>query len=157
MQISKNNSFLLICIRFVPCKVRHLTLAWSCRVVTRRVVSTVGNKSLIFMKRWKSARMVEILSYTEHANNSIIANQPKPFVSKEHDHVWEATVERNLYVKSVHLIFRAKGQQKEFFKRHHRWTEGLISAAKAVGWGAKVLVWVKKPFVVIWLLVRSKN
>ncbi|XP_028396824.1 huntingtin-interacting protein 1-like [Dendronephthya gigantea] len=29
---------------------------------------------------------------------------------------------------------------KEFYKRHHRWTEGLISAAKAVGWGAKVLV-----------------
>lgn len=29
---------------------------------------------------------------------------------------------------------------KEFYKRHNRWTEGLISAAKAVGWGAKVLV-----------------
>lgn len=30
---------------------------------------------------------------------------------------------------------------KDFYKRNHRWTEGLISAAKAVGWGASVLVY----------------
>lgn len=35
---------------------------------------------------------------------------------------------------------RGQATAKEFYKRHHRWTEGLISAAKAVGWGAKVLV-----------------
>jgi len=29
---------------------------------------------------------------------------------------------------------------KEFYKKHHRWTEGFISAAKAVGFGANVLV-----------------
>jgi huntingtin interacting protein 1 len=28
----------------------------------------------------------------------------------------------------------------EFYKRNHQWTEGLLSAAKAVGLGAKVLV-----------------
>ncbi|KAL9979898.1 hypothetical protein ACROYT_G008413 [Oculina patagonica] len=40
------------------------------------------------------------------------------------------------------VVDEGKGQAtaKEFYKRHHRWTEGLISAAKAVGWGAKVLV-----------------
>ncbi|RMX42169.1 hypothetical protein pdam_00009390 [Pocillopora damicornis] len=40
------------------------------------------------------------------------------------------------------IVDEGKGQAtaKEFYKRHHRWTEGLISAAKAVGWGAKVLV-----------------
>ena len=36
--------------------------------------------------------------------------------------------------------FQGQATAKEFYKRHHRWTEGLISAAKAVGWGAKVLV-----------------
>ena len=30
----------------------------------------------------------------------------------------------------------------EFYKRNHRWTEGLISAAKAVGLGAKSLLYV---------------
>lgn len=40
------------------------------------------------------------------------------------------------------IVDEGKGSAtaKEFYKRHHRWTEGLISAAKAVGWGAKVLV-----------------
>lgn len=38
------------------------------------------------------------------------------------------------------FVFQGQATAKEFYKRHHRWTEGLISAAKAVGWGAKVLV-----------------
>ena len=38
------------------------------------------------------------------------------------------------------FVFQGSATAKEFYKRHHRWTEGLISAAKAVGWGAKVLV-----------------
>lgn len=28
----------------------------------------------------------------------------------------------------------------EFYKKNNRWSEGLISAAKAVGWGASILV-----------------
>ncbi|XP_046841204.1 huntingtin-interacting protein 1-like [Xenia sp. Carnegie-2017] len=53
---------------------------------------------------------------------------------------------RFLILKSKELqgeiVQEGKGSAtaKEFYKRHHRWTEGLISAAKAVGWGAKVLV-----------------
>lgn len=53
---------------------------------------------------------------------------------------------KNLIIKSKvlqkEIVDEGKGQAtaKEFYKRHHRWTEGLISAAKAVGWGAKVLV-----------------
>jgi huntingtin interacting protein 1 len=35
---------------------------------------------------------------------------------------------------------RGHSTAKDFYKRNHRWTEGLISAAKAVGWGASVLV-----------------
>lgn len=35
---------------------------------------------------------------------------------------------------------RGTGSVKDFYKRHHQWTEGLVSAAKAVGVGAKVLV-----------------
>lgn len=35
---------------------------------------------------------------------------------------------------------RGASSIKDFYKKHHRWTEGLISAAKAVGWGANVLV-----------------
>merc|ERR1712241_1593233 len=35
----------------------------------------------------------------------------------------------------------AQGQtDKEFYRKNSRWTEGLISAAKAVGLGAKLLV-----------------
>ena len=37
---------------------------------------------------------------------------------------------------------RGTASATEFYKKHHRWTEGLISAAKAVGWGANVLVYV---------------
>jgi len=35
---------------------------------------------------------------------------------------------------------RGTASIKEFYKKHHRWSEGLISAAKAVGLGANVLV-----------------
>ncbi|XP_077995504.1 huntingtin-interacting protein 1-like isoform X2 [Glandiceps talaboti] len=35
---------------------------------------------------------------------------------------------------------RGTSSSKEFYARHSRWTEGLISASKAVGWGASVLV-----------------
>ncbi|XP_071946435.1 huntingtin-interacting protein 1-like isoform X2 [Antedon mediterranea] len=35
---------------------------------------------------------------------------------------------------------RGTASTKEFYKRHHRWTEGLISAAKLVGFGATQLV-----------------
>jgi len=38
------------------------------------------------------------------------------------------------------LTLQGTSSIKEFYKKHHRWTEGLISAAKAVGWGANVLV-----------------
>lgn len=50
--------------------------------------------------------------------------------------------ELNNLARQWFLSFVIQGQAtaKEFYKRHHRWTEGLISAAKAVGWGAKVLV-----------------
>ncbi len=33
----------------------------------------------------------------------------------------------------------AAGGSAQFYKKHHRWTEGLISAAKAVGWSANYL------------------
>jgi len=29
---------------------------------------------------------------------------------------------------------------KDYYKRHHKWTEGLLSAAKSVGYGATLLV-----------------
>ncbi|XP_063683628.1 huntingtin-interacting protein 1-like [Bolinopsis microptera] len=32
------------------------------------------------------------------------------------------------------------GTATDYYKRHSRWTEGLLSAAKAVGWGASTLV-----------------
>ncbi|KJE96247.1 hypothetical protein CAOG_06601 [Capsaspora owczarzaki ATCC 30864] len=35
---------------------------------------------------------------------------------------------------------RGSASATEFYKKNHRWTEGLISAAKAVGWGATLLV-----------------
>ncbi|XP_041349097.1 huntingtin-interacting protein 1-like isoform X2 [Gigantopelta aegis] len=35
---------------------------------------------------------------------------------------------------------RGTSTAKEFYMKHHRWTEGLISAAKAVGWGASNLL-----------------
>lgn len=35
---------------------------------------------------------------------------------------------------------RGQGPPQEFYKRNHQWTEGLLSAAKAVGVAARVLV-----------------
>ncbi|XP_076453265.1 huntingtin-interacting protein 1-like isoform X2 [Babylonia areolata] len=35
---------------------------------------------------------------------------------------------------------RGTATAKEFYKKNHRWTEGLLSAAKAVGWGASTLL-----------------
>nr|CAH0102529.1 unnamed protein product [Daphnia galeata] len=39
------------------------------------------------------------------------------------------------------IVARGKGSAsaRDFYKRNHRWTEGLLSAAKAVGFGAKLL------------------
>ncbi|ESO08319.1 hypothetical protein HELRODRAFT_74772, partial [Helobdella robusta] len=40
------------------------------------------------------------------------------------------------------IVDQGKGTSsiKDFYKKHNRWTEGLISAAKAVGFGANILV-----------------
>lgn len=35
---------------------------------------------------------------------------------------------------------RGTSTAKDFYKKNHRWTEGFISAAKAVGWGATTLM-----------------
>ncbi|CAH1801834.1 unnamed protein product [Owenia fusiformis] len=35
---------------------------------------------------------------------------------------------------------RGTASDKEFYKKHHRWTEGLLSAAKSVGLGANMLL-----------------
>jgi huntingtin interacting protein 1 len=35
---------------------------------------------------------------------------------------------------------RGTATTKEFYKRNHQWTEGLISASKSVANGAKILV-----------------
>eukprot|EP00794_Sanderia_malayensis_P014190 gene14190-15670_t len=53
---------------------------------------------------------------------------------------------RELIMKSKDLqeeiVIEGKGtaSAKEFYKRHHKWTEGLLSAAKSVGMGASILV-----------------
>lgn len=38
------------------------------------------------------------------------------------------------------LLAQGAATIKEFYARNSRWTEGLISAAKAVGWGATEMV-----------------
>lgn len=40
----------------------------------------------------------------------------------------------------VVLLLKGAATIKEFYARNSRWTEGLISAAKAVGWGATEMV-----------------
>jgi huntingtin interacting protein 1 len=35
---------------------------------------------------------------------------------------------------------RGTGSVHDFYKRNHQWTEGVLSAAKAIGMGAHVLV-----------------
>ena len=75
-----------------------------------------------------------------------------PYNAKKnlHYHAWAKTIllfilASALCIRStlrsiLGFVFQGSATAKEFYKRHHRWTEGLISAAKAVGWGAKVLV-----------------
>ncbi|XP_059350126.1 huntingtin-interacting protein 1-like isoform X2 [Daphnia carinata] len=48
---------------------------------------------------------------------------------------------RNAKVLQEEIVARGKGSAsaRDFYKRNHRWTEGLLSAAKAVGFGAKLL------------------
>lgn len=41
---------------------------------------------------------------------------------------------------TVDLLVKGAATIKEFYARNSRWTEGLISAAKAVGWGATEMV-----------------
>jgi huntingtin interacting protein 1 len=45
-------------------------------------------------------------------------------------------------VLQAEIVALGKGSAsaKEFYKRNHQWTEGLISAAKAVATGANLLV-----------------
>uniref|UniRef100_A0A8C5C8M7 Huntingtin interacting protein 1 related n=1 Tax=Gadus morhua TaxID=8049 RepID=A0A8C5C8M7_GADMO len=47
---------------------------------------------------------------------------------------------RRIDVSSPRLIFIKSATLKEFYARNSRWTEGLISASKAVGWGATQMV-----------------
>uniref|UniRef100_A0A2C9LW83 I/LWEQ domain-containing protein n=1 Tax=Biomphalaria glabrata TaxID=6526 RepID=A0A2C9LW83_BIOGL len=42
--------------------------------------------------------------------------------------------------KEIILSGRGTTSAKDFYKKNHRWTEGLLSAAKAVGWGATTLL-----------------
>lgn len=37
-------------------------------------------------------------------------------------------------------VHQGAATMKEFYAKNSRWTEGLISASKAVGWGATVMV-----------------
>ncbi|VDP23010.1 unnamed protein product [Soboliphyme baturini] len=46
----------------------------------------------------------------------------------------------NVLQKEIVSQGRGTASEKEFYKRHHQWTEGLFSAAKAVGLRAHVLV-----------------
>lgn len=56
------------------------------------------------------------------------------------------TAIRELILKSKDLqdeiVIEGRGSAsvKEYYKRHHKWAEGLLSAAKSVGWGASLLV-----------------
>ena len=45
-----------------------------------------------------------------------------------------------MIIRTNSACFQAGGTATDFYKRHSRWTEGLLSAAKAVGWGASTLV-----------------
>lgn len=51
------------------------------------------------------------------------------------------------------IIAQGKGtaSPSEFYKRNHQWTEGLISAARAVGVAATVLMYVLIFFVLNFL------
>ena len=40
----------------------------------------------------------------------------------------------------VCVVHQGAASMKEFYVKNSRWTEGLISASKAVGWGATVMV-----------------
>ena len=50
----------------------------------------------------------------------------------------EGNIDNNIWIFC--LSFQGTASAKEFYKRNHQWTEGLISAAKAVGMGAKFLL-----------------
>lgn len=47
------------------------------------------------------------------------------------------------------IVFKFQGASsvKEFYSKNHKWTEGLVSAAKLVGVGANLLMYV--PFTSI--------
>lgn len=47
----------------------------------------------------------------------------------------------NFSVSSWTQVFQGSTSSKEFYQRNHRWTEGLISAAKVVAADAKLLVY----------------
>lgn len=47
---------------------------------------------------------------------------------------------KRIFKKENGIFTQGTSTAKEFYKQHHRWTEGLISAAKTVGWGATALV-----------------
>lgn len=41
---------------------------------------------------------------------------------------------------TLSCFVQGAASMKEFYAKNSRWTEGLISASKAVGWGATVMV-----------------
>jgi len=90
-----------------------------------------------------SARIEEMLSMSRKKHTGVQLEVNQRILDSCND-LMKAI--RELILKSKDLqdeiVAEGKGtaSAKEFYKRHHKWTEGLLSAAKSVGWGASILV-----------------
>lgn len=53
---------------------------------------------------------------------------------------WRMTSDRRRALIMSPSVHQGAATMKEFYAKNSRWTEGLMSASKAVGWGATVMV-----------------
>lgn len=53
---------------------------------------------------------------------------------------WSMTSDHRRALIMSSSVHQGAATMKEFYVKNSRWTEGLISASKAVGWGATVMV-----------------
>ena len=85
------------------------------------------------------ARVLEWLNDSDNQSKDEVVDCSSVFI-------WHETCIKHWFYQldkhciSWNLCIQGTASAKEFYKRHHKWTEGLLSAAKSVGWGASILV-----------------
>ena len=103
------------------------------------IIHLKGTESALY---WQSFDFLTVFLHSSERNKIGNFHQDESF-SWINYIIWMMNF-RQMFGKLILYLFLIYSQgtstEKDFYKKNHRWTEGLLSAAKAVGWGATALM-----------------